>query len=102
MSSINIIFNRIGKSDPVTIALSAIVERGGFNVDIQFWSQYSSLIMIGVMIVVSIRGVVLFLAQTMGMYFLATILLMRMNLPVKYRSICVDAKVKELVLICVA
>jgi golgi pH regulator len=36
---------------------------------------------------VSSLGVVLLLAQVMGMYFLASVLLMRMNLPEEYRCV---------------
>ena len=73
----------------------------------EFWSQFVSFILVGIIIVVSIRQVllrltqffsvlssyistsslVLLLAQLMGMYFLSSVLLMRMNLPEGYRCV---------------
>ncbi|ORZ32068.1 Abscisic acid G-protein coupled receptor-domain-containing protein [Catenaria anguillulae PL171] len=108
MSTINILLNRTGKLDPITYALSLGVHFLGLDLDITFWAQQLSFFFVGVLIFVTIRGlllqiikffrlvssttlsqeaVVVFLAQIMGMYFLSVVLMMRMNLPVEYRHI---------------
>ncbi|KAL1923893.1 uncharacterized protein VTP21DRAFT_6928 [Calcarisporiella thermophila] len=105
IAATNIIFNRIGSTDPITNALTLLINHMNVDMDVQFWSQQLSFFFVGIIILCSIRGlliqlmkffkafsssispsnVVLFLAQIMGMYFLSTVLLMRMNLPPEYR-----------------
>uniref|UniRef100_A0A0L8FTU5 Abscisic acid G-protein coupled receptor-like domain-containing protein n=1 Tax=Octopus bimaculoides TaxID=37653 RepID=A0A0L8FTU5_OCTBM len=106
-SAINIIFDRVGKVDPVTRGTEIAVNYLGIQFDVKFWSQQISFWLIGIIIITSIRGllitltrffyaiasskssniIVLCLAQIMGMYFVSSVLLMRMNMPVEYRSI---------------
>ena len=82
----------------------------GLDIDVQFWSQHISFILVGAIVVTSTRGllltmsrffiwisspkssnfIVLFLSQIMGMYFVSMVLLMRMNMPVQYRSIITE------------
>lgn len=101
----NIVFNRIGKTDPITYGLGLAVHHFNIEIDAQLWSQYISFVFIGVIITASIRGlliqlmkffhafssivspnnIVLFLAQLMGTYFLSSVLLIRMSLPPDYR-----------------
>jgi len=77
----------------------------GLEIDVQFWSQHVSFILVGCIVLTSIRGllltltkffyaissskssnvIVLVLAQIMGMYFVSSVLLMRMNMPSEYR-----------------
>uniref|UniRef100_A0A3P8XI06 Golgi pH regulator n=1 Tax=Esox lucius TaxID=8010 RepID=A0A3P8XI06_ESOLU len=77
---------------------------------VKFWSQHISFILVGIIIVTSIRGllitltkffyaissskssnvIVLILAQIMGMYFVSSVLLMRMSMPLEYRSIVTE------------
>ncbi|KOB76505.1 Protein GPR89A, partial [Operophtera brumata] len=57
ISTINIVFDRVGKKDPVTRGLEIIVHWLGLHIDI------------------------------MGMYFCSSVLLMRMNMPAEYRVI---------------
>ncbi|KFM72050.1 Golgi pH regulator, partial [Stegodyphus mimosarum] len=103
----NILFDRVGKVDPVTRGIEIAVNYMGINFDVKFWSQHISFILVGVIVVTSIRGllitltkffyaissskssnvIVLALAQIMGMYFVSSVLLMRMNMPSEYRSI---------------
>mmetsp|Transcript_8591 Transcript_8591/g.20289 ORF Transcript_8591/g.20289 Transcript_8591/m.20289 type:complete len:496 (+) Transcript_8591:136-1623(+) len=111
MATINIIFNRVAQVDPVTrwvgITLATI---GGFEtVDMEGLLQSISFVLVGVLISLSIRGflqlwlkifrlqnasysiyysnmLVLFMAWMMGVYFVSSVLLMRMNLPVTYRQ----------------
>ncbi|XP_059140213.1 Golgi pH regulator-like [Physella acuta] len=110
MATINIIFDRVGKVDPVTKGIEIAVKYFGFELDIKFWSQQISFLLVGVIIVTSIRGflitltrffyaiasskssnvIVLCLAQIMGMYFVSCVLLMRMNMPQEYRLIITE------------
>nr|CAG4643988.1 EOG090X06XN [Lepidurus arcticus] len=105
--TINIVFDRVGKVDPVTKGIEIAVHWVGINIDVTFWSQHISFILVGCIVVTSIRGllltltkffyaissskssnvIVLVLAQIMGMYFVSSVLLMRMNMPLEYRTI---------------
>ncbi|CAD6221352.1 GSCOCG00005161001-RA-CDS [Cotesia congregata] len=107
ISTINIIFDRVGKKDPVTRGIEIAVHWIGFDIDVTFWSQHISFYLVGCIVVTSIRGllltltkffyaissskssniIVLILAQIMGMYFVSSVLLMRMNMPAEYRII---------------
>uniref|UniRef100_A0AAF5RXV6 Golgi pH regulator n=1 Tax=Wuchereria bancrofti TaxID=6293 RepID=A0AAF5RXV6_WUCBA len=104
--TVNIVFDRVGKVDPVTRGIEIAVNYMGFQLDIRFWSQHISFLLVGVIAVTSIRGllitltkffymissskssnvIVLILAHIMGMYFVSSVLLMRMNMPHQYRS----------------
>ncbi|KAJ8667801.1 hypothetical protein QAD02_009464 [Eretmocerus hayati] len=107
ISTINIVFDRVGKKDPVTRGMEIAVHWIGFNIDVTFWSQHISFYLVGCIVLTSIRGllltltkffyaissskssniIVLVLAQIMGMYFVSSVLLMRMNMPAEYRII---------------
>jgi len=107
ISSVNIIFDRIGKKDPVTRGIEISVHYLGIQFDVEFWSQQISFLLVGILIITSIRGllitltkffyalssnksssiIVLVLAEIMGMYFISCLLLMRMNMPPQYRKI---------------
>ena len=107
ISTVNIVFDRVGKKDPVTKGLEICVHWLGIQVDVNFWSQQVSFLLVGILIVTSIRGllmtmtkffyalssskssniIVLVLAEVMGMYFVSSVLLMRMNMPPQYREI---------------
>jgi len=101
---------RVGKKDPVTYGLEILVHYCGVDVNLQFWSQYASFLFVGIIIIASIRGlliymmkifrlfassnnlnqsswVILMLAQIMGMYFVSCVLMLRTNLPPSYRQI---------------
>ncbi|XP_044728648.1 Golgi pH regulator [Chrysoperla carnea] len=104
---INIVFDRVGKKDPVTRGIEIAVHWMGFDIDVNFWSQHISFFLVGCIVVTSIRGllltltkffyklssskssniIVLILAEIMGMYFVSSVLLMRMNMPAEYRII---------------
>jgi len=111
MSAINIIFDRRMRIDPVTRGLFIALNYFNIKLDAQFWSQYISFILVGIIIATSIRGFlnyllkffseysrnivsssyfVLMMAQVMGMYFVSSVLLIRMNLPEGYRLIITD------------
>ncbi|KAF9930158.1 Golgi pH regulator B [Linnemannia zychae] len=107
MSLINTLLNRTGSTDPITALISKFVSHTNMKIDVRFWSQQLSFFFIGLMIFLSIRGLlnelskffrafsrhvsssntILFLAHLMGLYFLSSVLLMRQNLPPEYRSI---------------
>lgn len=106
MTTINIGLQRVGKKDPISRTLEILVVYLKISVDLNFWNQFISFMMVGIIVVTSIRGllltlsklfsnvsssrssnlIVLFLAEIMGMYFVSTVLLMRMSLPFKYRN----------------
>eukprot|EP00048_Salpingoeca_helianthica_P001063 m.46274 g.46274 ORF g.46274 m.46274 type:complete len:467 (+) comp11108_c0_seq1:74-1474(+) len=110
MATINTLLRRVGKVDPVTRGLQIAVDHLGLELDVHTWSQYVSFVLVGFMIVTSIRSfliqltkffhffassassqlVVVLLAQLMGMYFVSLVLLMRMNMPAEYRIIITD------------
>ncbi|KAK6054129.1 pH regulator A family protein [Cooperia oncophora] len=108
--TVNIVFDRVGKVDPVTKGIEIGVNWMGIDLDVRFWSQHISFLLVGVIAVTSIRGllitltkfflaisssrssniIVLLLAQIMGMYFVSSVLLMRMNMPHQYRKIITE------------
>ncbi|KAI6192285.1 hypothetical protein M3Y97_00320600 [Aphelenchoides bicaudatus] len=110
ISTVNIVFDRVGKVDPVTKGIEILVQHLGYQIDIRFWSQQISFLLIGIIAVTSIRGllitiakffnavssrkssnlIVLIFAHFMGMYFVSSVLLIRMNMPLKYRKIITE------------
>lgn len=80
------------------------------NFDVNFWSQQISFLLVGSIIVGSVRGfllqlmkavrvfsyfdqsnvMVLLMAQIMGMYFVSSVLMLRSSIPPQYRSIITD------------
>ncbi|CAH0547146.1 unnamed protein product [Brassicogethes aeneus] len=108
--TINIVFDRVGKKDPVTRGIEIAIHWMGFNFDVNFWSQQVSFYLVGAIVFTSIRGllltltkffnrmssskssniIVLVMAQIMGMYFVSSVLLLRMNMPVQYRTIITE------------
>ncbi|XP_065189311.1 Golgi pH regulator-like [Sycon ciliatum] len=110
MCIVNILLNRVGKTDPVTRGIEIAVGWLGFSIDTKFWSQHISFILVGIIVVTSIRGllmtltkffyavsssksssiIVLVLAHIMGLYSVSSVLLMRMNVPLEYRKVVTD------------
>lgn len=83
----------------------------GNQIDEEFWSQTLSFAITGCLIFATIRGfmknfvmrmfqdfssgataniIILLLVETMGMYFVSAVVLMRMNMPIRYRAIITD------------
>lgn len=107
ITTINILLDRVGKKDPVTIAFEWFAHYYGMDPDLQYWTQYASFAFVGIVIIASIRGLliylmkifrvfgshnqskilILFLAQLMGMYFVSCVLMLRTNMPPEYRLI---------------
>lgn len=103
-------FNRFGQVDPVTQWIGLTVHYFNVNFDVKFWSQQISFLLVGSIILASVRGfllqllrvvrafsyfdqsnvMVLFMAQIMGMYFVSSVLMLRSNMPHQYRAIITD------------
>ncbi|KAG2456975.1 GPHR regulator, partial [Polypterus senegalus] len=79
-ATINIVFDRVGKTDPVTRGIEITVNYLGIQFDF-FYAISSSK---------SSNVIVLVLAQIMGMYFVSSVLLMRMSMPLEYRTIVTE------------
>ncbi|KAI1315651.1 Golgi pH regulator B [Mortierella claussenii] len=107
MAFFNTLFNKAGSTDPITALISKFISYSNMKIDVRFWSQQLSFFFVGLMIFLSIRGllqelskffrafsrhvsssnIILFLAHIMGLYFLSSVLTMRQSLPHEYRSI---------------
>lgn len=105
--TINIVFDRRTGMDPISRFLGICLHFFYLDFDAEFWAQWISFSMVGVMVVASLRGflnqvlklfthytttessnlAVLFYSNVMGIYFVASVLLFRMNLPENYRRI---------------
>ena len=62
-STINIVFDRVGKIDPVTRGMSILVHILGIDLDVTFWSPHVSFLLIGCIVITSIRGLLLTLTK---------------------------------------
>lgn len=63
ISTINIVFDRVGKKDVVTRGIEIAVTWCGIQFDIAFWSQHISFILVGCIVVTSIRGLLITLTK---------------------------------------
>ncbi|ORX61860.1 hypothetical protein DM01DRAFT_319535 [Hesseltinella vesiculosa] len=109
MTAWNVLVGRMGNGDPVTNLLSWMMARAGNNVhmDPNFWSQQLSFWFAGIIVSRTMRGffqlvtkiighflstmaiddsqILLMMANLMGMYFLSSVVMMQLSLPVDYR-----------------
>lgn len=61
--TINIVFDRVGKKDVVTRGIEIAVTWCGVQFDIAFWSQHISFLLVGCIVVTSIRGLLITLTK---------------------------------------
>lgn len=61
--TINIVFDRVGKKDVVTRGIEIAVNWLGVQFDIAFWSQHISFLLVGCIVVTSIRGLLITLTK---------------------------------------
>ena len=66
ISTVNIVFDRVGRVDPITKGMEIAVHWFGLEIDVLFWSQHISFILVGAIVVSSTRGLLL----TMSKFFI--------------------------------
>lgn len=65
MTTVNIILQRVGQTDPVTRAFEIAVTWLGFDMDVRFWSQHISFLLVGVLIIASVRSLLIQLTKVL-------------------------------------
>ena len=78
--TINIVFDRVGKKDAVTRGIEIAVSWLGVKFDVQFWSQHISFLLVGCIVVTSIRGLLITLTKVGGSRSFKTFI----NVPINF------------------
>jgi hypothetical protein len=115
LASFNVVFKKSPETDPITRIIRFLLQNGfNVSVNLQVLSQQVTFVFVGIVIAAQIRGFVLHITtafdklrgrnsvavsgfliplvtEVMGMYFMSSVLLMRMNLPLEYRTILTRA-----------
>jgi golgi pH regulator len=102
-STINIILNRAVNQDPVTRGLEILTTKLGFDIDLELYTTPLQFLFIGIMVLTAIRTLLiqagrmkskvivsadlglLILTNLMGFYFLSVVIMIRMDLPERFR-----------------
>ena len=63
MSTVNVLLSRTGKMDPVSRGVQISVDYLGLDFDVKTWSQYISFMMVGIIIVASVRTLLIRVTQ---------------------------------------
>eukprot|EP01004_Peranema_trichophorum_P005283 NODE_4148_length_1220_cov_52.253418_g3651_i0.p1 GENE.NODE_4148_length_1220_cov_52.253418_g3651_i0~~NODE_4148_length_1220_cov_52.253418_g3651_i0.p1 ORF type:complete len:350 (+),score=38.34 NODE_4148_length_1220_cov_52.253418_g3651_i0:129-1178(+) len=107
MATFNITLNRFPKGDHVSRSMELTVLYTKVNIDVNLWMQYISFTLVSIIVLTSVRGllltiqkvtdlwlnnvssssIVVFFTLIMGMYFTSMMILIRTNLPSRYRYI---------------
>ncbi|GAB5358225.1 hypothetical protein AAMO2058_000439800 [Amorphochlora amoebiformis] len=111
LATVNVALRRVRKTDPISKVIGLLLKYVvNVQLDVQFWSQHASFILVGIIVATQMRGFLINLvrvfhswssvhtsnfiialsSEIMGMYFVSSVLLIRMNLPVQYRRIITD------------
>lgn len=111
IASVNIVFRRVGTIDPISRILQFLVLYIlDVEIDLRYWSQQASFVLVGIIVATQMRGFLLFvmkgfhawastftsnlfallITELMGTYFVSAVLLLRMNLPIEYRRIVTE------------
>ncbi|KAG1169181.1 hypothetical protein G6F70_008672 [Rhizopus microsporus] len=108
VTAVSVVLQRQSSMDPITRTLSMIISHfDGYNIDPTFWSQQLSFWFAGIIVFSSVRSflkllsklleifllkitfstnnILLLIAQVMGMYFLSSVLMIQLNLPLEYK-----------------
>eukprot|EP00055_Hartaetosiga_balthica_P008655 m.32861 g.32861 ORF g.32861 m.32861 type:complete len:439 (-) comp6417_c0_seq2:67-1383(-) len=109
-AGIRVVLGRVRNMDPVTRFMQVIVNHANIDINVEFWSQQFSFMLVGMIVFMSTRNMLLkfadvfsafasvtlrsslafILIHVMGMYFVSMVILMRLNLPEKYRGIITE------------
>lgn len=84
ISTINIVFDRVGKKDVVTRGIEIAVTWCGIQFDIAFWSQHISFILVGCIVVTSIRGLLITLTKVSWQFTVSQTFFMKLCFPLVF------------------
>jgi len=106
-SAYNVAKKKTPQRDGITTLIEILLQKFQLDFDVAFWTQCISFFLLGILMFMQTRGFLLnmmkisraslrtiqphilaiVLSQLTGMYFLSSVVLMRMNMPAKYRMV---------------